>query len=171
MPGDIAIQRQSNIHRAAPVADPALPYSTSNITSAQAPQSEPSYYDIPMLKAPVWKWEIASYFFLGGLSAGAYILARMAERFGGEKFKDLTQAGTAIAAASVLPCPPLLIHDLGDPKRFHHMLRVWKPSSPMNLGTWVLTAYSGNLVVPTVRELLRRRGSQSRMERQAFRNW
>src|SRR5206468_456221 len=50
---------------------------------------------------------------------------------------------------------PLLIHDLGDPKRFHHMLRVFKPSSPMSLGTWTLMAYSGMATAAVVREYLR----------------
>ena len=36
----------------------------------------------------------------------------------------------------------MLVLDLGDPLRFHHMLRVFKPSSPMSLGTWSLAAYS-----------------------------
>jgi hypothetical protein len=104
-----------------------------------------SYYDIPMLQPPVWKWEVASYFFLGGLSSGAFLLARMADRFGGEKYREVTRIGTAVACSAFLPCAPLLIRDLGDPTRFHYMLRVFKPRSPMNLGAWVLTAFGGIL--------------------------
>ena len=102
---------------------------------------EPSYYDISPLKSSLWKWEIAVYFFLGGVSAGTFILGRMNDRVGGPK--ALTRAASTLSFLSLLPCPPLLIHDLGDPKRFHHMLRVFKPSSPMSLGTWVITSYSG----------------------------
>jgi formate-dependent nitrite reductase membrane component NrfD len=114
---------------------------------------QPSYYDTAMLKPPTWKWEVASYFFLGGLSAGAYLLSRMAERFGGERYRDVRRAGTAVAALTVLPCAPLLIIDLGDPSRFHHMLRVFKPHSPMNLGAWTLTGYSGAAAAAVLREL------------------
>jgi len=121
------------------------------------PHAEPSYYDVSMLKAPLWKWEIASYFFLGGMSAGAFLIARMAERFGGKEFADVTRAASYVAGATVIACPPLLIHDLGDPKRFHHMLRVWKPTSPMNLGTWALTTYSGAAAASVMREYLRGR--------------
>ena len=71
-----------------------------------------------MLKPPVWESDIAVYFFLGGLSAGAYLLARSAERFGGERYRRLTQAGTVVAVLAAAPCAPLLIVDLGDPKRF-----------------------------------------------------
>ena len=34
-----------------------------------------------------------------------------------------------------------LVHDLGRPSRFVNMLRVAKPTSPMSVGTWILTAY------------------------------
>jgi len=36
--------------------------------------------------------------------------------------------------------PALLVKDLGRPERFLNMMRVVKPSSPMNLGSWVLLA-------------------------------
>jgi formate-dependent nitrite reductase membrane component NrfD len=119
-----------------------------------APQA-PRYYDISMLKPPVWGSDIAVYFFLGGLSAGAYLLARSAERFGGERYRRLTQVGTVVAAIAAVPCAPLLIIDLGDPKRFLNMLRVFKPRSPMNLGAWTLTAYTGVSALALLREWLR----------------
>lgn len=123
-------------------------------TSDHPPGSEPSYYDISLLQAPVWKWQIANYFFFGGLSAGAYLLARMAAHFGGLRAHRTERAGTWIAFVTVLPCPLLLIDDLGDPKRFHHMLRVFKPSSPMNLGTFMLTGYSGMVTAALLRQLV-----------------
>jgi formate-dependent nitrite reductase membrane component NrfD len=101
-----------------------------------------SYYDLPMLKRPTWRWQIAWYFFLEGVSSGAFLTASLAELFGGERMKPAVRAARRVAFLSFLPCPPLLIDDLGDPARFHHMLRVFKPSSPMNLGAWALTAYS-----------------------------
>jgi formate-dependent nitrite reductase membrane component NrfD len=104
-------------------------------------RSTPAYYTVSILKPPVWKWEIATYFYLGGMSAGAFILSRLAHCFGKDpSFRELSRYAAYVACAAAIPCPFLLIHDLGDPARFHHMLRVWKPSSPMNLGTWVLTS-------------------------------
>jgi formate-dependent nitrite reductase membrane component NrfD len=123
---------------------------------AKRDEPRPSYYDVPMLKPPVWKWEIASYFFLGGLSAGAYVLARMAARFGGKKYQDVTDIGTAIAVTAFLPCPPLLIHDLGDPRRFHYMLRVFKPKSPMSVGSWVLSGYGATLTLAALNQWRKR---------------
>ncbi len=118
----------------------------------QQEEAPRSYYDVSMLKPPVWKWEIATYFFLGGLSAGAYILARMASRFGGKRYRDIEQAGTFIAAAALVPCPPLLIRDLGDWKRFHYMLRVFKPKSPMSVGSWTLTGYGAFVTLAALNE-------------------
>lgn len=118
----------------------------------QAVKAEPSYYNIPILKPPVWKWMIGVYFYLGGLSAGAYIISRVAERFGKGRYQDVARAGAYLSLLSLIPCPPLLIWDLGDPKRFHHMLRVWKPRSPMNLGTWIITAYSAPVTYEAVRQ-------------------
>ena len=136
---------------------------TTNVrapTAGPSPRSdgqEPSYYDVSPLKRPVWKWQIATYFFLGGLSAGAYLLARLADRFGLRRHRKLAKRGTWLALATIAPCPLLLIDDLGDPKRFHHMLRVFKPASPMNLGTWMVTGYSGAVTAAAIREVLRDR--------------
>ena len=139
------------------------PSGQGQLPTTQAPPTEPSYYDISPLKPPTWEWQIAGYFFLGGLSAGAYILARLAERFGGEEYRAITRAGTLTAFAAALPCAPLLIVDLGDPSRFHHMLRVFKPHSPMNLGAWTLLGYSGAATLAVLREWLR--GDRTEAER------
>jgi formate-dependent nitrite reductase membrane component NrfD len=120
-----------------------------------APTADPAYYNVSPLKSPLWRWEIAWYFFFGGLSTGAYAISRMAERYGNGKFNDIAKIGSYVALAAFLPCPPLLIADLGDPKRFHHMLRVFKPSSPMSMGTWAIMGYSGMAVTEAVRQYLR----------------
>ena len=116
---------------------------------------DPAYYDISLLQSPVWENDIGVYFFLGGLSSSAFSLARLSDRFGKGKLRPVTQWGTLIAAAAALPCAPLLIKDLGDRSRFHHMLRIWKPRSPMNLGSWTLTAYTLIGGLAALRELLR----------------
>ena len=118
-----------------------------------AAKATPGYYDVPMLKAPVWTWEVPTYFFFGGLSGGAFAVGRLAERFGGRSYRDVARLATIVSATAFVPCPPLLIADLGDPKRFIYMLRVFKPKSPMNLGSWILTGFSGALAIAVVREI------------------
>lgn len=97
------------------------------------------YYDYPVVKRPVWTWEVPVYFWLGGMGAGAYITASLAQNFGSPDDRRVAGGGYYVAAVALLPCAPLLIADLGRPDRFHHMLRIFKPMSPMNLGAWTLT--------------------------------
>lgn len=73
----------------------------------------PAYYNVPLLQKPVWRWEIASYFFLGGLAAGSYIISRLARHFITADGGSLERTAAVIAAAAVVPCAPLLIIDLG----------------------------------------------------------
>jgi formate-dependent nitrite reductase membrane component NrfD len=100
------------------------------------------YYDYPVVKRPVWTWEVPTYFWLGGLAAGAYITASLAQNFGSADDRRVAAGGYYVAAAALVPCAPLLIADLGRPDRFHHMLRIFKPLSPMNLGAWTLTVFT-----------------------------
>jgi hypothetical protein len=71
----------------------------------------PTYYDYPALKEPSWGWEIALYFFLGGLAAGSYLVATLADLFGGGGSRSVSRAGRYVALASVSICPLLLIAD------------------------------------------------------------
>ena len=105
-------------------------------------QHEKSYYDYPVLKIPFWGWEIVWYFFLGGLAAGCYILASIASLFGSPEDRQTARVGYYLSLLALLPCPPLLIKDLGRPERFLHMLRVFKPRSPMSQGVWGLLIFS-----------------------------
>jgi len=112
------------------------------------------YYGIPILKRPSWKWEIALYFFFEGISAGAFLMGSLADLFGKNRFRELSRAGYYTSFLALMPCPPLLIADLGRPERFHHMLRVFKPNSPMNLGAWALTGYSLPVTLSAARQLV-----------------
>ncbi len=94
-----------------------------------------SYYGRPVLKEPVWQPEIPWYFFSGGLGGASSFLGWLARERGEDRLADAT-LWIALAADAVSPF--LLISDLGRPERFHHMLRVFKVTSPMNVGSWIL---------------------------------
>lgn len=99
-----------------------------------------SYYGQPILKAPEWTWEVPWYFFVGGLAGVSSVLSlavRLARR------PDLARRSAMVAAAGAAVSPALLISDLGRPARFLHMLRVFKPTSAMSVGSWILAAYTG----------------------------
>jgi formate-dependent nitrite reductase membrane component NrfD len=110
-----------------------------------------SYYGRPVLKPPAWKDDIAYYFFLGGLAACSSGLAAGADLTGRPALRRGTRVG---ALGALLGGAYFLVHDLGRPERFHHMLRVAKPTSPMSMGTWIITAYGPPMALAAVSELL-----------------
>jgi formate-dependent nitrite reductase membrane component NrfD len=110
-----------------------------------------SYYGRPVLKPPVWEWKVPAYFFTGGLSAGSAVLAAGADLTGRPA---LRRAGRLGSLTTLLVSAYLLIADLGRPERFHHMLRVAKPTSPMSVGTWILSMYSPGVGIAALSELM-----------------
>lgn len=99
------------------------------------------YYGLPIVKPPVWTWEIPAYFFVGGLSGMAAAIALAAALFGGDP--ALVRASLWTAVGGSLLSAVLLILDLGRPLRFLNMLRVFKWRSPMSVGAWTLTVFGG----------------------------
>jgi hypothetical protein len=117
-----------------------------------------SYYGRPVLKAPVWEWKIAGYLFTGGLAAGSAVVAAGADL---TDRPALRRAGWLGSFAALLASLWFLVTDLGRPERFHHMLRVAKPTSPMSVGTWVLTAFGPGVGAAAVTELVPARWRRS----------
>lgn len=111
-----------------------------------------AYKDVPILQTPTWNNDIAAYFFLGGVSSGAFILGALLEASGAKR-RRLARTAQIVSFATMLPCPIFLIDDLGKPARFHHMLRIFKPASPMNLGSWALTSHGLFATVTAARQL------------------
>ncbi|WAP54031.1 NrfD/PsrC family molybdoenzyme membrane anchor subunit [Streptomyces sp. S465] len=98
-----------------------------------------SYYGRPVLNPPTWQpRDIAGYFFLGGLAGAGSVLAAGAELTGRP---GMARALKVSSLAALTGSTAALIHDLGRPGRFAHMLRVFKPTSPMSVGSWLLAAY------------------------------
>jgi formate-dependent nitrite reductase membrane component NrfD len=93
----------------------------------------------PVIKPPVWTWEVPAYFWLGGVASGASFVALACDAAGDHRS---ARTARAVALTAVGPAPLLLIADLGRPARFLNMLRIFKPRSPMNLGAWALVAFS-----------------------------
>jgi formate-dependent nitrite reductase membrane component NrfD len=110
------------------------------------PRDRPtSYYGRPVIKPPPWKPPlIASYFFFGGLAGASAVLGAAAHVADN---RPLERRAWATSLAGLAVGPPLLIADLGRPARFLNMLRVFKVTSPMSVGSWLLAATSGAVVV------------------------
>lgn len=98
-----------------------------------------SYYGRPIVKPAPWEEDVAAYLFLGGLAAGSALLAAGADLTNNRilrrncRFVALAGAGLGTVA---------LIRDLGRPERFLHMLRTFKVTSPMSVGSWILVTFS-----------------------------
>src|SRR5439155_13855630 len=107
--------------------------------NAQPMTPQRGYYGLPLLKEPVWTWEVPAYFFVGGAAGAAAVLGAAAQLTGADR--GLVSDARWIAAAGSALSAPLLVADLGRPERFLNMLRVFKVQSPMSVGAWTLTAF------------------------------
>jgi Polysulphide reductase, NrfD len=105
---------------------------------------KPGYYGQPVVRPPVWTWEIPIYFFVGGLGGMSAVIALGALLF---HHFDVARTAMWVAAIASVLSSILLILDLGRPLLFLHMLRVFKPQSVMSMGAWILAAF-GTCVVP-----------------------
>jgi formate-dependent nitrite reductase membrane component NrfD len=110
-----------------------------------------SYYGHPILKEPVWKPEVPFYFFTGGIAGGCAVLHGVAKLAGHER---LARTALYVGAAADVVSPMLLISDLGRPERFLNMLRVFKVTSPMSVGSWTLVVSGGASTTAAALELL-----------------
>src|SRR3954463_11494258 len=106
---------------------------------AMVPRAEVrTYYDRAVLKKPVWKWYIPAYFFSGGMAGASSTLALGARLRGNHV---LARRAGLVSLAGIAVSPVFLIADLGRPGRFYNMLRVAKPTSPMSVGTWLISLF------------------------------
>src|SRR5437773_5665672 len=106
---------------------------------------KPGYFGQPVVKPPVWTWEVPLYFFMGGLAGMSAVIASGAVIF---HHIDLARAAMWVAAiAGAVLSPILLIMDLGRPRLFLNMLRVFKHQSAMSMGAWILSLF-GACAVP-----------------------
>ncbi len=99
-----------------------------------------SYYGLPVIKETIWGVpDVPGYLFLGGLAGASSALAAGAELSG---YRALARTSKIAAAAAIGLSVVALVEDLGRPERFLNMLRVFKPTSPMSVGSWILSAYA-----------------------------
>jgi formate-dependent nitrite reductase membrane component NrfD len=104
------------------------------------PVAADDYYGRPIIKPPVWEErEIAGYLFLGGLAGASSILAAGADL---SSRPVLARGSRVMATGAIGLSLGALVKDLGRPLRFLNMLRVFKPTSPMSVGVWILVGYA-----------------------------
>jgi len=98
-----------------------------------------SYYGRPVVKPAPWGNDVAAYLFLGGVAAGSAFLGLGGQLTGRPALRRNARlsALTAVGFGAVA-----LVKDLGRPERFLNMLRTIKLTSPMSVGSWILSAFS-----------------------------
>ena len=110
-----------------------------------------SYYGKPVINKPVWESpDIPGYLYCGGLAGASSVLALGAELTGRYALARVCKFG---ALGSITLGMAGLVHDLGRPDRFLNMLRVFKPTSPMSMGSWLLAGYGPMAGVSAAAEL------------------
>jgi hypothetical protein len=142
------------------VMEPAPGPHSSAVRAEDAVRGSVSYHGQPILKETVWSWEIPTYFFVGGVSGASATLAYLAELRGAEK---LGRRAWLVSSAAMNLCPPLLISDLGRPERFLYMLRMFKVTSPMSVGSWILSISGATTTAAAVHVVTGRFGRLARL--------
>ncbi|MBM7806960.1 hypothetical protein JOD57_002797 [Geodermatophilus bullaregiensis] len=111
-----------------------------------------SYYGRPIIKPPVWKTpDVPLYLFLGGAAGSSSIMAALADL---TDRPALTRNSRYVSGGAAIASVVFLIHDLGRPERFLHMLRVIKPTSPLSIGSYILAPFSAAAAATAAVELL-----------------
>jgi len=100
------------------------------------------YAQREVTQAPAWRGLVAWDLLFNGMTTGLFLVAAISELAAPQVFTPVAKIAYGIALIVLLIDLACLVLDLGDPLRFHHMLRVFKLGSPMSVGTWCLTAYS-----------------------------
>ena len=119
---------------------------------------ESGYANMPVTKVPGWYGAIAWDVLLNGMATGLFMAAAVSELAAPAVFTRVAKVAYPVALVLLLVDLGLLVFDLGDPLRFHHMLRVFKPRSPMSVGTWCLTIFSLPLTAAAALSLLAEMG-------------
>jgi formate-dependent nitrite reductase membrane component NrfD len=110
-----------------------------------------SYYGRSIVKEPVWKSEIPLYLWTGGIAGASAVLHGVARLTGNEA---LAKRALYIGAVADVASPLLLVKDLGRPERFLNMFRMFKVTSPMSVGSWILLVSGGASSTAAALELL-----------------
>ena len=101
-----------------------------------------TYYGRSQLKqAPFNNFLVGTYVFLAGLSGGAQLLATVIDLARGRAAEPAIRRGRYLSLLAPILGSACLIFDLHTPRRFYNMLRIFKPTSPMSIGSWILVAF------------------------------
>lgn len=123
-------------------------------------QDIPTYYDLPALNTPHWDWRVSAYIFAAGLGGGTQLLAALGELLPRREGQSISRKGRYISLLSALVSAPLLIWDLKTPRRWYNMMRIFRITSPMSFGSYLLTGFGAFSAMTALGQWTADRGSR-----------
>lgn len=104
----------------------------------------PTYYGRPTVKPSKYHALVWSYTFVAGLAGGAQLIAALADRARRRRprLQSVVRHGRYLALSGPAIGSVLLIADLHTPQRWYNMLRIFRKTSPMSIGTYILSSFS-----------------------------
>lgn len=120
---------------------------------ALRPYSGQDYYGQPPLKAPHWDWKVSGYIVLAGVAGAAQSVAWIAGLRDRAGYRGALRNARLLALGASGTGAALLVADLKTPGRFYNMLRILRPTSPMSLGSYVLSLFGAASAAAALGEL------------------
>ncbi len=154
----------------APYGRQHKPAERRDVDSTRSGYQGETYYGQPVLKPSHYGQLIASYLFIGGIAGASQIIATIADWTGDRRNRFITRAGRYLSLGGIIAAPLFLIADLRTPERWYNMLRIFRRTSPMSIGSWTLTAFGGLSGITALLQFLadRRRRPPYRSAARAF---
>lgn len=118
-----------------------LPYGRPSMPAAPAAYRGESYYGRAAVKPSPWDWRIGAYMFAAGMAGGSQILAALGAASKDDRWEGMVGNARTVAVVNATVGGLLLISDLRTPNRWYNMLRIFRPTSPMSIGSFVLTGF------------------------------
>jgi formate-dependent nitrite reductase membrane component NrfD len=132
---------------------PAVPIGAQQSTSS--PYTGPTYYQREVVKPSGYGALVWGYTWVAGLGGSAQVIATLADLSGRSRYASLVRHARYLASGASLVGPALLIADLHTPKRWYNMLRIFRSTSPMSIGSYILTSFSTFTGLTAIAEFFR----------------
>ena len=111
-----------------------------------------SYYGQPAIKAPPWEWHVPTYLFVSALAGASQVVGAIAAWFGAPNMRYVTRNARYLAIGAAGTGAALLVSDLKTPRRWYNMLRILRRTSPMSIGTYIVSTFGLSSFVAAFRE-------------------
>jgi hypothetical protein len=110
----------------------------------------------PAGKPTAYDWRVGTYTLVSGIAGAAQIIAATAQHFAPRRMRPVIRNARYIGICGTAVGALLLASDLKTPGRWCGTLRIFRTTSAMSIGSYILTAFGTASLVTAVGEALRR---------------